>query len=86
MNREQIAARMWAEIGTVLADDVMTLFEVIVREAVEAEREACAKVCERLSDQYQVRDGRKYPELKTDAQTGSEDCAAEIRARGEKTV
>jgi hypothetical protein len=84
MNREQIAARLLTCVDPECCgfDEI----EVIVREAVESEREACAKVCERLSDQYQVREGRKYPELKTDAQTGSEECAAEIRARGEKTV
>ena len=42
--------------------------------------EECAKVCERISDEYQEREGRMYPELKTDAETGASECAGDIRA------
>ena len=49
-----------------------------------AEREACAKVCEKISDEYDENEGRKYAELRTDAATGGRDCASAIRARGEK--
>ena len=49
-----------------------------------AEREACAKVCEKISDEYDEDEGLKYAELRTDAATGCGDCAAAIRARGEK--
>ena len=49
-----------------------------------AEREACAKVCEKISDDYDENEGRKYAELRTDAATGGRDCASAIRARGEK--
>lgn len=47
-----------------------------------AEREECAKVCEAISDEYHRREGFKYPEMKTDAETGASDCEAAIRARG----
>ena len=42
--------------------------------------EECAKVCERISDEYQELEGRRYPELKTDAETGASECAGDIRA------
>jgi hypothetical protein len=49
---------------------------VQTRKAVEAEREACAKVCESIAaDNYGELSGRTIPEA----------CARAIRARGEKT-
>jgi hypothetical protein len=51
-----------------------------------SEREACAKVCEDISDEYQKREGHKYPEMKTDAQSGASDCVYAILARSEKEV
>lgn len=51
-----------------------------MRAAVAAERERCAKLCEDIGDAYQTSEGHKWPELKTDAQTGAHDCAAAIRA------
>ena len=47
-----------------------------------AEREACAKVCEEIEDEYRERESLMYAELRTDAQTGASDCAYRIRARG----
>ena len=41
--------------------------------------EECAMVCERISDEYQEQEGRRYPELKTDAETGASECARDIR-------
>lgn len=46
---------------------------------VAAERERCAKLCEDISEEYQRREGRKYPELRTDAEEGANKCAAAIR-------
>lgn len=47
---------------------------------IEAEvQERCAKVCEYVSDEYQHREGAKYPELRTDAEAGASKCAAAIR-------
>jgi carboxypeptidase C (cathepsin A) len=46
-----------------------------------AEREACAKVCEDIEEAYRRQESIRYPALRTDAETGSEECAAAIRAR-----
>jgi hypothetical protein len=48
--------------------------------ATTAERERCAKVCEDVSDEFQLNEGKKYAELKTDAESGALHCAARIRA------
>ena len=48
--------------------------------AVAAERERAAMICERIADDYNRREGLKYPELKTDAETGAYECADAIRA------
>lgn len=61
-----------------------TTVRSLIAAAVERERELCAKVCEGIEDEYQRTEGRRYPELKSDAQKGAGDCAAAIRARGEK--
>jgi hypothetical protein len=42
--------------------------------------EDAEKKCEAISDEYHDREGMKYPELKTDAQTGARDCEIAIRA------
>ena len=51
-----------------------------------AERDACARVCEEIEDDYQKRESLRYAELRTDAQTGASDCAYRIRARGDCVV
>ena len=53
--------------------------------AVAAERERAARVCERIADDYNQRESLKYAELKTDAETGANECADAIRtgSRGE---
>lgn len=48
--------------------------------AVAAERERAAMVCERIADDYNQRESLKYAELKTDAETGANECADAIRA------
>jgi aspartate/methionine/tyrosine aminotransferase len=48
-----------------------------------AEREACAKVCEEIEDDYRTRESLRYAELRTDADIGASDCAHRIRARGD---
>jgi len=55
-----------------------------MQEAVAAEREACANLCEEVSDEYKLREGRKYPEARHDAQEGADMCANKIRARQEQ--
>ena len=42
--------------------------------------ERAAKMCEAISDEYQRRESMRYPEMKTDAATGSSDCEFAIRA------
>jgi hypothetical protein len=49
----------------------------MIAQAVEAEREACAKVCEEVLEQYRGTDMGKHAELVGDA------CANAIRARGQ---
>ena len=48
--------------------------------AVAQERERAARVCERIADDYNQREGLKCAELKTDAETGANECADAIRA------
>ncbi len=43
-----------------------------------------AEICEHISDEYREREGRRYPELKTDAETGASDCESSIRARADE--
>ena len=53
--------------------------------AVAAERERAARVCERIADDYNQRESLKYAELKTDAETGANECADAIRAGAQET-
>ena len=83
MTRDEIT-RMAREAGFVGMDGLhkgLCRFAALV---AAAEREACAKVCEKTSDEYDENEGLKYAELRTDAATGGRDCASAIRARGEK--
>ena len=52
------------------------------QEAWEAAHEACAKVCDDIEEAYQRQESIRYPALRTDAETGSGECASAIRARG----
>ena len=47
------------------------------------EREACAKVCEEIEDDYRERESLRCAELRTDADIGASDCAHRIRTRGD---
>lgn len=66
------------------ATDCLPELERFAAIVAAAEREACAKACEEIEDEYRERESLKFAELKTDAQTGASDCAYRIRARGEK--
>ena len=46
----------------------------------KAGMEEAAKICERLGDEFREREGLRYAELKTDAETGCNDCEYAIRA------
>lgn len=41
--------------------------------------EDCAKRCEAVADEYQRAESLTFAELKTDAQTGAQDCVTAIR-------
>lgn len=77
---EEIAL-MAKEAGLIYIPQPNSPLVRIVHKAVQLEREACAQVCEAIEDEYQRTEGRRYPELKSDAETGARDCASAIRAR-----
>lgn len=54
--------------------------------AREAALEEAAHLCEDISDKYGENEGSKWPELKSDAQTGARDCESAIRALATKTA
>ena len=83
MTRDEIT-RMAREAGFVGMDGSHGALGRFAALVAAAEREACAKVCEKIYDEYDENEGLKYAELRTDAATGGRDCAAAIRARGEK--
>ena len=87
MNRaraEEIAQKhanqMWRGDAPIPAEWVKNA----IMEAVAEEREACAVVCEQIADDYAKREGMKYAEMKTDAQTGATNCEYAIRSRNEQ--
>ena len=61
-----------AKNGSITAQPLMDLVVTVVLEAVEAEREACAEVCEETTAAWTQ---HLY-------NSGCVDCAAAIRARG----
>jgi hypothetical protein len=52
----------------------------VTQQAREDALEEAAQLCESISDRYGDDEGGKWPELKTDAQTGARDCESAIRA------
>jgi hypothetical protein len=57
--------------------------EVVVKKAVEAEREACEKVCEEVMRRYKA-DTALDPNLNKVGAMSAELCALWIKKRGEK--
>jgi hypothetical protein len=47
--------------------------------------EEAARACEDIADEYGDREGGKWPELKSDAQSGAKACENAIRALAAKT-
>ena len=83
MTRDEIIAMAReAKASFETAESMFEFARLIEAAARKDEREACAKVCEEIEDDYRERESFRYAELKTDAQTGASDCAAAIRARG----
>ncbi|MBO0943340.1 hypothetical protein J1N44_17805 [Acidovorax temperans] len=75
MNQDEIIA-MAREEGLSFVPDTNSPLARIVRKAVAKEREACAKVCDELAEL-----NRASP---TDSMWQWGECAAAIRARGQK--
>jgi hypothetical protein len=65
-------------------DQLRAAIEAAIERAVAAERKRCKDLCEAISDQYREREGLRYPEMRTDAETGAGECAAAIEALGTK--
>jgi hypothetical protein len=61
-------------------DSIFTAMRAIAELVEQATLERAAKVCEEISDEYARTESRRYPELKTDAETGASDCEDAIRA------
>ena len=57
------------------ATDTWSMVQMLIEEAVLAEREACAKVCDDKHDTWRWDD-------EADSASGPRDCAVAIRARG----
>jgi hypothetical protein len=75
------SGKPWSESALLHLERFGELLEAKVR---ADEREACAKVCEDIEEAYQRQESMRHPALRTDAETGSGECADAIRARGEK--
>ena len=61
--------------------DVKALYTAEQMEAYRAATlEECRAKCEAIANEYARTEGRRYPELKSDAETGASACEAAIRA------
>lgn len=58
----------------------------VVRSAVLAEREACAKLCDEVSLQAVTAWKLAYQPQEQGREMGADDCAAAIRARGDSNA
>jgi hypothetical protein len=77
--RNKLAAWMIAQgYATGHGDTIDGLLEELRWQVRESEREACAKVCEEVLEQYRGTDMGKHAELVGD------ECAAAIRARDQR--
>jgi hypothetical protein len=56
--------------------------EVVVKKAVEAEREACAEICDGISEWYETRTDLNQTQKQV-GQLAAEVCGVRIRERGE---
>lgn len=65
------------------ADQLRSYALAEVARAVAAEREACAKVCEAIADEYTRLNLRRAPGLRFEAEVGALKCESAIRVRGQ---
>jgi hypothetical protein len=71
-----------AKNGSITAQPLMDLIVTVVLEAVEAEREACAKVCDETEETcWETWDWMADP-IDQGSAIGAAHCAAAIRNRG----
>jgi len=92
MTRDEAARYAFAELHKTFYDALHALMAKVDARARAEEREACAKVCDEIeTDNWDKYKGREYDEIiwRADAHVqgvsgGANDCAAAIRARGEK--
>jgi hypothetical protein len=82
MTKDEIAKLMNDTAGQHWGDEAH--FQRFANMLLAAEREACAKVCDEISEEYGRREARRYPGLRTDAEMGADVCAVAIRARRNK--
>ena len=66
----------WADLGVQDRLAFARFYAIAFRQGMER----AAKICEGIAEDYEKREGRKYPEMKSDAQTGASDCEYAIRA------
>jgi len=92
MTRDEAVRYAFAELHQTFFDELHALMAKVDARARAEEREACAKVCDEIeTDNWDKYKGREYDEIiwRADAHVqgvscGANDCAAAIRARGEK--
>ena len=60
-------------------DGHMPYLSRVVEDFARLIAEDCAKRCEAIADEYQRAESLTFAELKTDAQTGAQDCVTAIR-------
>ena len=78
---DQAPREDWNSTAWVFGDETLERFATLV---AAAEREACAKICEEVESRAEeLWDKFAYPEDQGMA-SGARQCAAAIRARGEK--
>lgn len=65
------------------SDQIRSYALAEVTRAVAAEREACAKLCEAIADEYTRLNLRRAPGLRFEAEVGAMKCESAIRARGQ---
>ena len=78
MNREDII-RMAREARADLDEGVWLFIDNELMKFAGLIAEDCAKRCDAVADEYQRVESLTFAELKTDAQTGAQDCGAAIR-------
>lgn len=83
---EAFCTSMKREGQSIKLFDLLTFGEACWDASRLAALEEAAKVCEGIDDKYGEDEGGRWPELKSDAQTGARDCESAIRALANPTT